>query len=368
MKHAKRIIALLIACLMFGSTAAMAADAAEDLSLGTPDVNDVLSAEDYSRIYDKTQYDRVFNTEYINVYLKKGVNHLPNYSVDEYKVGNSEMIPIVFVEDGNETERIMVRGVVLKEYRSRENILAIIEKMKDDPYVYYVEPDYKLRPSVAGSTAPFETDAYIGDPDYNDLLYEGEYRRLIGRIEPAFAYYTGNLKISFKVGVDVSECFGTVFSDLNVESVQIKKAAHMETDESGEKVSVMRQEALVTLTDASLEHAYNVSVSLMNHPLVHSAKPEFIDSYCGGGGTEPQPAEPEPAVYVPGDVNVDGYVKNDDLILTARHVVKLVVLTDEQLAAADINEDKTVNNADVIQIARAVVGLAPDNKPKLSQE
>ncbi|MBQ6540627.1 MAG: dockerin type I repeat-containing protein [Oscillospiraceae bacterium] len=288
MKHAKRIIALLIACLMFGSTAAMAADAAEDLSLGTPDVNDVLSAEDYSRIYDKTQYDMVFNTEYINVYLKKGVNHLPDYSVDEYKVGNSEVIPVVFGGDGNETERIMVRGVVLKEYRSRENILAIIEKMKDDPYVYYVEPDYKLRPSVAGSTAPFETDAYIGDPDYNDLLYEGEYRRLIGRIEPAFAYYTGNLKISFKVGVDVSESFGTVFSDLNVESVQINKEAHMETNESGEKVSVTRQVALVTLTDASLEHAYNVSVSLMNHPLVHSAKPEFIDSYCGGG-TEPQP-------------------------------------------------------------------------------
>ncbi len=58
-----------------------------------------------------------------------------------------------------------------------------------------------------------------------------------------------------------------------------------------------------------------------------------------------------------GDVNIDGDINNEDLILLARYVVGAEELTDAQFENADMNNDSAATNADVIKLARIIVGL-----------
>ncbi len=60
-------------------------------------------------------------------------------------------------------------------------------------------------------------------------------------------------------------------------------------------------------------------------------------------------------VWLKGDVNMDGYVDNRDVIQIARYLVELVQFDDKQLELADFNEDGTINNIDLVLIARYLV-------------
>ncbi len=373
MKHIKRFIALLMACLMFGSTLAFAADAAEDLLVGEPNFDDALSEEQYAFYYDDAQYEREFDTQSVNVYLKEGVKNTPDEYRFDYSVGSGIYtggIPITVKTDDTGTQRILVRKTVAG---TRESVLAEIEQLKNNPYVYYAEPNYKLRPWMGGSTTPVETEYDIGDPNYNDLIDEWNYLRLYSGYKPEFSIKAGELTIVLKEGTDVSGCFNEIFTGLDVESVSFELRKTMSLfDNVGEKRNVERQYASVKLTDESDQHVIDVCISLKDHPLVYSASPSYIIPVCGGG-TDPgivdnDEFDPETDVAPLGDVDGNGTVGNTDLILVARYVVDLTALSEDQLWAADMSEDGTVNNIDIIQLAREMVGIGQNGESRFRNE
>lgn len=59
-----------------------------------------------------------------------------------------------------------------------------------------------------------------------------------------------------------------------------------------------------------------------------------------------------------GDVNFDGQITTSDVILTARYIVGLVNISEQQQILADVNGDTKITNADVILLARYLLGLA----------
>ena len=59
-----------------------------------------------------------------------------------------------------------------------------------------------------------------------------------------------------------------------------------------------------------------------------------------------------------GDVNCDGQITTSDVILTARYIVGLVNISEQQQILADVNGDANITNADVILLARYLLGLA----------
>ena len=59
-----------------------------------------------------------------------------------------------------------------------------------------------------------------------------------------------------------------------------------------------------------------------------------------------------------GDVNCDGQVTTSDVVLTARQIVGLVNISEQQQTLADVNGDDKITNADVILLARYILGLA----------
>lgn len=59
-----------------------------------------------------------------------------------------------------------------------------------------------------------------------------------------------------------------------------------------------------------------------------------------------------------GDVNCDGQITTSDVILTARYIVGLVNISEQQQILADANGDANITNADVILLARYLLGLA----------
>lgn len=59
-----------------------------------------------------------------------------------------------------------------------------------------------------------------------------------------------------------------------------------------------------------------------------------------------------------GDVNCDGQITTSDVILTARQIVGLVKISEQQQTLADVNGDDKITNADVILLARYILGLA----------
>lgn len=56
-----------------------------------------------------------------------------------------------------------------------------------------------------------------------------------------------------------------------------------------------------------------------------------------------------------GDITLDGYVTNADVVTLARYLVNLEVLDEEQLLQADYDGNRAVNNADLIKIARSII-------------
>lgn len=58
-----------------------------------------------------------------------------------------------------------------------------------------------------------------------------------------------------------------------------------------------------------------------------------------------------------GDVNGDGIFSLSDVILLARYLVNLEMLSKEQLDVADVNHDGKATNADVVKLARILADL-----------
>lgn len=57
--------------------------------------------------------------------------------------------------------------------------------------------------------------------------------------------------------------------------------------------------------------------------------------------------------FIPGDVNSDGEIDENDIIAIANHIMKQTP-TDFDLDAADVNGDKTINAADIVEIVKII--------------
>ena len=58
-----------------------------------------------------------------------------------------------------------------------------------------------------------------------------------------------------------------------------------------------------------------------------------------------------------GDVNCDGAVKSNDLLLLKKYLLGLEDLTEQQLKNADLNEDKQVKSNDLLTLKKTLLGL-----------
>ena len=57
-----------------------------------------------------------------------------------------------------------------------------------------------------------------------------------------------------------------------------------------------------------------------------------------------------------GDVNFDGYINVQDIILGVSFVLGNIIPTDEEYIATDINQDSILNILDIIEIVNIVLG------------
>lgn len=86
----------------------------------------------------------------------------------------------------------------------------------------------------------------------------------------------------------------------------------------------------------------------------------------GEGGNQPiltalvliPNAEDLPADILPGDVNLDGAVTVEDVILVLRHTLEIATLNGTGLIAADVNGDGTIDLNDASIIMRTALGIA----------
>lgn len=85
----------------------------------------------------------------------------------------------------------------------------------------------------------------------------------------------------------------------------------------------------------------------------------FVCTVCGKEKTENIPQKEKPAVFVPGDVNLNGKVESADARLALRASVKLESYPEKsyEFFAADADLDKTISSADARLILRASVKL-----------
>ena len=61
--------------------------------------------------------------------------------------------------------------------------------------------------------------------------------------------------------------------------------------------------------------------------------------------------------YVDGDVNGDGNVTSDDIILIRKYIAGLVPNSDIDFDAADVTGDDLVNSDDLVMLRKMVAGL-----------
>ena len=201
---------------------------------------------------------------------------------------------------------------------------------------------------IIGSTVAWAADDAneidVGNPNYNDVPCEEDYALTYNpqRYEHSFEF--GQVVVSFKYGVIITERFEELFPELEIKSVSIVTPGGYT-----KRGKLNRELILINLKDETRKAVIDAVSYIKTSPYVYLTEPNYTFS-----GYE-YVIHDEP--HAPGDVNKDGKVGNDDLIMTARHVVKLAVLEGAEFTSADINKDGTVNNQDVIIIAKTVVGL-----------
>ncbi len=102
-------------------------------------------------------------------------------------------------------------------------------------------------------------------------------------------------------------------------------------------------------------HFYLIITSDDGKPAVKS---DIYYAYCNTGADEEHWVEPTGGAVLKGDVNNDGNVNSDDLIVLARHVAGIEEITDAAcLEAADVDGVVGINSDDLIMLARYVAGI-----------
>ena len=62
-------------------------------------------------------------------------------------------------------------------------------------------------------------------------------------------------------------------------------------------------------------------------------------------------------IYEMGDANMDGKVNSRDVVLIKQHIVKMITLTDVQLAYANVYVDENLNSRDAVLIQQSIVKM-----------
>lgn len=101
----------------------------------------------------------------------------------------------------------------------------------------------------------------------------------------------------------------------------------------------------------------------LDHEIALGANGQSLGDYYGGGAST-TPAQTTTTtttdlLYVYGDVNCDGYVRIDDVILLNRHVAEdpAITVSDAGIRNGDVNENGSMDAADAIWILKMIAGL-----------
>jgi hypothetical protein len=65
----------------------------------------------------------------------------------------------------------------------------------------------------------------------------------------------------------------------------------------------------------------------------------------------------DPIIYTLGDVNDDGLIDTDDVVLILQHIKDATSFTEEETLAADANKDTVIDEKDAVVILAYVVGI-----------
>ncbi|MBQ6539410.1 MAG: dockerin type I repeat-containing protein [Oscillospiraceae bacterium] len=196
---------------------------------------------------------------------------------------------------------------------------------------------------MLGGTMAWAIDkANIDDPDFSDVMDEETRTSVYKEKYKLQDFVLDEVVVTLKKGIKRTTGYEELFP--NVKAIKTDRVAA----ESFDNGLTERQVIVIKLEEKSREAVLDTVELLKENDYVYFVRPNYIGMVMDNN------SQPSP---VTGDVNADGSVGNDDLILTARYVVNLAEFNETQLKAADMSGDGEVSNQDVIMIAKAVVGI-----------
>jgi hypothetical protein len=324
MKLAKRLIALLLACLMFGGVAAMAADeAVQDYAF---------TEEELAKIYDPARYEA---KDYLPGRLIVGVTKnipadktyadlFPEYTIDERYTKEYETITVFHFKLSENTQ---------------DAVVAAVGALRSNPYVIYAEPYF-----VRQEKQTLIGDKPVGEPE--EVTFTVTHERLEEIYDPANytqrEYKPGVVQVYFNRAVSGVRTYEELFPELEIDKIEYVYNGIRFTN------------LTISLKETTTEAGVQAIGLLKESTALAYVEPAYLSGFFMDG-------------VVLGDVDRNGIVENPDLILTAKYVVQLVDFSEEEKYCADITGDGDVNNADIICSAQTIVGIVPQAKPMLSE-
>ncbi len=158
----------------------------------------------------------------------------------------------------------------------------------------------------------------------------------------------------------VNDVAGMKYTDDQIADAVAKAYKHIgnvsvgaTTEETALKVVKEIQAGNCGFSQAHLDRL-DLVLSTINYGLVTLEGPDATDAQKYAAGKINLKYNVASA-YLPGDVTLDGKVNLYDAIEISKYLMKMVDLTDEQLAAGDITGDGKVNIYDAIEIAKSLM-------------
>jgi len=217
--------------------------------------------------------------------------------------------------------------------------LSIRQSYKNDPDYARLEADYK----DDGETA--DTEFY-----YHRFWHEGDAMMANGTIATLFPELTPvdvveDIKIEQDtIELEVGETDKIIISSGTADSFTSADESIATVDSNGTVTGVAPGTTTVTVTDAE-GNTDTVTV--------------IVTEVTTATTTE------EPATDILwGDVNVDGQVRSNDMLLLKKYLLGLADVTDQGLLNADVTHDGSVKSNDLLKLKKFLLGLIDDLGPE----
>ena len=193
------------------------------------------------------------------------------------------------------------------------------------------------------------TIAMAADSDIpeKEPLSEELYASVYNPAKYELDYEPGEVRVRLQKYVTMTSGYEELFPELDISNIRTEFTRYYL------KGMMDRQLIVLELTEKTRESVISAIELLKNNYYVYYSQPNYIGQAAQG---DPIP-DPIPTPAEKGDINCDGNVGNDDLILVARYLVKYFTLDGIYFKAADMDDDGSVDNSDLIRIAKNIVNI-----------